>query len=188
MKTALVFLLSFLVSYSVNAAVLEKPNIPSNIREISKIKTGKALEAKDVPVRVQSVQFGEVLWNGAPHLAAGVSFTKEIDPASVQQNYNIRLLKEENGFWVDVSTQGNVVKIMQKHISWLSGVPLETGSYRIHLRGTIKDKFGLFLDCNNDGIGEGGNLPAYDSQIYNAVVEDPGDNNSGLLELIPQTH
>jgi len=186
MKTALLFLLSFLVCYPVHAVVLEKPNIPSNIRELSKIKTGKALEAKDVPVRVQSVQFGEVLWNGAPHLAAGVIFTKEIDAASVQQNHNIRLLKEENGFWVDVSTQGNVVKIMQKHISWLSGASLETGSYRIHLRGTIKDKDGLYLDCNNDGTGEGGNLPAYDSQIYNAAVTELGETNSGLLELIQQ--
>jgi len=186
MKTTLVFLLVILMCHSINAAVLQRPNIPSNIQEISKIKTGKALEANDVPVRVQSVQFDEVSWNGTHHLAVGVIFTKEIDPASVQQNLNIRLLKEENGFWVDVSTQGNVVRIMQKHISWLSGAPLETGSYRIHLRGTIKDKNGLYLDCNNDGIGEGGNLPAYDSQIYSAEATDHEDTNSGMLELIPK--
>jgi len=186
MKRILFFVFSVAICSQAYAWVLEKPKVPEHVREVSKIKTGKALEAKNVPVRVQSVQFGNVSYNGEPHLAAGIIFTKEIDAATVKQNNNIRLLKQENGFWVDVSTQGNIVRIMTKHITWLSGAALEAGAYRMHLRGTIKDTDGLYLDCNNDGSGEGGNLPAYDSPIHNVPVGDIEEESSGMLELIPQ--
>lgn len=188
MKRLLVLLLislaGWLPAYGVE---MQKPVIPENMKGITKIKTGKALGARDVPVRVARVEFREVDLNGEKHLAAGVVFTKEIDSSTVQQNSNIRLLRQENGFWVDAATQGNVVRIMQNSISWLSGASLQSGAYRMHLRGTIKDIDGLYLDCNNDGVGEGGKLPAYDSVVYTAVVGEPGDNNSGMLELIPQS-
>lgn len=32
----------------------------------------------------------------------------------------------------------------------------------------MKSADGVFLDCNGDGIGERGNLPAYESQIFQA--------------------
>lgn len=161
---------------------LERIKVPDRVRQLSPIKTGKALEARDVPVRVKDVQFTQVEYNGETHLAAGVVFTKPIEAATVQPNVNIRLLKEQNGYWVDVSTQDNVVRIMPKHISWLSGAVLESGSYRMHLRGTIRDTDGLYLDCNNDGVGERGNLPAYDSPIH--TVEIRNLEETGLLPLI----
>ena len=186
MSKILLCILTIAACFPAYAQVLEKPKIPEHLQDMSKMKIGKSSGAKNVPVRVQSVQFGNVAYNGEQHLAAAVIFTKEIDGATVKQNNNIRLLKQENGFWVDVSTQGNVVRIMPKHITWLSGAAAEAGSYRMHLRGTIKDTDGLYLDCNNDGVGEGGNLPAYDSQIYNVVNTDIEEENSGMLELIQQ--
>lgn len=180
--TYLVMLMLLACCSAAHGLEVERIRVPDRIRQISPIKTGKALEAKDVPVRVKDVQFTEVEYNGETHLAAGVVFTKSIEAATVQPNVNIRLLKEQNGFWVDVSTQNNVVRIMPKHISWLSGAPLESGSYRMHLRGTIRDTDGLYLDCNNDGVGERGNLPAYDSPIHSVEIRNLEE--SGLLPLI----
>ncbi len=40
----------------------------------------------------------------------------------------------------------------------------------MHLRGTIKSADGVFLDCNGDGKGEGGSLPAYESQLYQLEI------------------
>lgn len=185
MRMILLFVVSVVISYPSYSWALEKQKMPEHVQELSRSKFGKALEAKNVPVRVKSVQFGNVPYNGEPHLAVGIVFTKEIDAATVQPNTNIRLMKQENGFWVDLATQGNTVRIMAKHITWLSGAALTAGSYRMHLRGTIKDTDGLYLDCNNDGVGEGGHLPAYDSPIHTVAVDDTADD-SGLLELIPQ--
>lgn len=115
MKKVILIVLLLLLCSIAHAKTSERKAIKSNIREISKIKTGNiALKVKDVPVRGQSVQFGEVQVDGELHLAAGIIFTKEIDAATVNQTQNLRLLREENGFWVDVSPQGNVVRIMPK--------------------------------------------------------------------------
>jgi len=133
-------------------------------------KPAKVKQPTLQPFQVQSVQFQEVQHAGATRLAVAVIFNKEIDPASVQQNVNIRLLrKNEQHFWVDASTQGNIVNVRPNHITWLSGAPLESAVYIMHLRGTLKSKDGLYLDCNKDGKGEGGSLPAYESQMYDAV-------------------
>jgi hypothetical protein len=146
-------------------------------KDNAKIKSIKGARTAPQPFRVQRVQFQKVQHDGTTRLAVGVIFNKEIDPATVQENVNIRLLrKNEQHFWVDASTQGNVVNVRPTFITWLSGTQLETGVYIMHLRGTIKSRDGLYLDCNGDGRGEGGNLPAYESQMYNAVV--------GLLEEI----
>lgn len=183
----LFMLVIFLSScYPVHGEEMERINPPRYVDKIPRVMTGKALEARDVPVRVKSVEFEEVEYNGAIHLAAGVIFTKTIDSSTVQPNVNIRLLKEQNGFWVDVSTQNNVVRIMPKHVTWLAGVSLESGVYRMHLRGTIQDVDGLYLDCNNDGVGERGNLPAYDSPVYTVVLRDLEEMESGLLRILQQ--
>ena len=50
----------------------------------------------------------------------------------------------------------------------------------MHLRGTIKSTDGVFLDCNGDGVGEGGKLPAYESQPYQATVNE-------LLDIDPDS-
>ena len=119
------------------------------------------------PFRVTSVQFNTVSINSQTRVVAAVIFNKNINAATVQQNLNIRLLKKnENHFWVDASTQNNTLQVRPNSIVWQSGAPLENGYYVMHLRGTIKSQDGLYLDCNGDGVGEGGNLPAFESQIY----------------------
>lgn len=81
---------------------------------------------------------------------------------------NDRLLTQNsNNFWVDASTQNNIVRIRPNFITWVCGLPLqEDGTYKMHLRGTIRSKDGQYLDCNGDGKGEGGSLTAYESQTY----------------------
>ncbi len=139
------------------------------------IKNPKGATVVPGAFQVQQVKFEEISLNGVPHLSAAVIFNKEIDASTVRQNNNIRLLKKnENHFWVDASTRGNIVRIRPNFITWVSGAPLVTGVYIMHLRGTIKSRDGIFLDCDKDGKGEGGNLPAYESQMYNAVVRPLG--------------
>ena len=158
-------------------------------KDNAKIKSTKGVKAAPQPFRVQNVQFQKVQHDGTTRLAVGVVFNKEIDPATVQQNVNIRLLrKNEQHVWVDASTQGNVVNVRPTFITWLSGAQLETGVYIMHLRGTIKSKDGLYLDCNGDGKGEGGNLPAYESQMYNAIVQTLAPiENTDKLDRIKKT-
>ncbi len=131
--------------------------------------------------RVKEVKFERVLINNQEHLAAAVIFNKNIDAATVQQNSNIRLLKQDsNNFWVDASTQNNNVNIRPNFITWLSGAPIEAGAlYKMHLRGTIHSTDGVSLDCDGDGTGEGGQLPAYESQTYQA----PGIILEGIEDL-----
>lgn len=126
--------------------------------------------------RVKEVRFEKILINNQEHLVSAVIFNKNVDPATVQQNTNIRLLKRNsNNYWVDASTQNNTVNIRPNFITWVSGAPIEAaGQYKMHLRGTIKSIDGQYLDCNGDGKGEGGALPPYESQTYSAP---------GLLDL-----
>ena len=119
------------------------------------------------PFRVKEVKFETVAMDNRNHLVAAVIFNRNVDASTVQENVNIRLLtKNENNFWVDASTQNNTVNVRPNIITWVSGAPLTNSVYILHLRGTIKSTDGVFLDCDGDGKGEGGNLPAYESQMY----------------------
>ncbi len=141
----------------------------------------KGVKVKPGPFRVISVQFQEMSHNNQSFLAAAILFNKDVDPASIQQNVNIRLLKKnENHFWLDASTQNNTVRTIYHGITWASGAPLENGYYVMHLRGTLKSKDGIFLDCDGDGTGEGGALPPYESQIYQVNNPEPG-----LIDIDP---
>ena len=145
-------------------------------------KSTKGAVAVPGPFRVKQVIFREVTVDNKTYLAAGVIFSRNIDAATVQPNVNIRLLqKNENNFWVDASTQDNTVRINPSSIAWLCGAPLETGYYRMHLRGTVKSADGVYLDCDGDGKGEGGKLPAYESQLYHAVVQSIPE-----IQLVPK--
>ncbi len=147
--------------------------------------------AKVVPgsFKVVKVTFKKVPINNKTHLAAAVVFNKNINASTVKENVNFRMLKKnENHYWVDASTQNNIVRIRPNFITWVCGAPLKTGVYIMHLRGTIKSADGIYLDCNGDGKGEGGNLPAYESQMYQAQVReleeiDP-DRIDGLLDQL----
>ena len=136
-------------------------------------KSIKGAKAVPGPFRVKNVTFKEVVLNNKRHLVAAVVFNRNVDATTVQQNGNIRLIrKNENHFWVDASTQNNTVRIRPNFITWVCGAELETGYYKMLLRGTIKSHDGVYLDCDGDGKGEGGSLPAFESQLYHAVVRD----------------
>ncbi len=150
-------------------------------KAVIKPKVHKAVKAKEAMTimnafRVKQVKFNTISMNNQTHLVAAVIFNKNINAATVQQNTNIRLLKKnQNNFWVDASTQNNTVQIRPNFITWVCGAPIEpNGIYKMHLRGTIKSTDGQYLDCNGDGKGEGGYLPAYESQTYRAL---------GMLQL-----
>lgn len=146
------------------------------------LKPGKAVIKPKVPkatprkmtvsnvFKVNQVRFERIVINNQEHLAAAVIFNKNIDAATVMQNSNIRLLKQNaSNFWVDASTQNNTVNIRPNFITWVCGAPIEAGVlYKMHLRGTIKSTDGIQLDCNGDGKGEGGQWPPYESQTYRA--------------------
>jgi hypothetical protein len=166
----ILLLVCLTLALSVPASGESKPK-PAGTNSIVQ-RPAKGTLTKPVIFQVNQVMFNEVHMNNKTYLAVGVIFNRNIDATSVRQNYNIRLLKKnKSNLWVDASTQNNTVRINLNSISWLSGAPLETGDYRLHLRGTLKSTDGIYLDCNGDGKGEGGNLPAYESQIYHAEVQ-----------------
>ena len=183
----LVFFCLLPITSTVVCALEKKPAIsprqfvsPRGV--VPKLKKGALV--KPVPLRVTSVQFSTVTINNQSHLVAGVIFNKRIATVTVMQNANIRLLKKNaNHFWVDASTQNNIVRVTPNAISWVSGAPLENGYYVMHLRGTIKSEDGLFLDCNGDGVGEGGNLPPYESQIHQVTNVIPARENGFEIDL-----
>lgn len=160
------------------------------------VKHAKPLPASTkgvkVPVsdvfKVQNVTFKTISLNNKTHLVAGIVFNKHIDASSVVQNVNIRMLrKNEQHFWLDASTQNNIVRIRQNTITWVCGKPLESSVYVMHLRGTMKSSDGVSLDCNGDGKGEGGSLPAFESQLYqSSLIPQHKDLDSILGELRDQ--
>lgn len=170
-------------SLSAFAESAPRPESSKAVRATQNIpKSTKGVVAVPGPFRVKQVIFKKMSVNNKTYLAAGVIFSRNVDPSSVKQNVNIRLLrKNENNFWVDASTQNNTVRINPSSIAWLCGAPLENGYYCMHLRGTIKSTDGVYLDCDGDGKGEGGNLPAYESQLYHAVIKTIPE-----IELIPR--
>ena len=147
-------------------------------------KSTKGIKVLPGPFRVKQVIFNTVVNNNQTYLAAAVIFNRNLDKASVQKGINIRMIKKnENNFWVDASSQ-NTVRINPNSIVWLSGTPLETGYYKMHLRGTLKSADGIYLDCNGDGKGEGGYLPAYESQLYYAKVLEKKNSSPELEQMV----
>lgn len=132
----------------------------------------KGANIKPGPFRVISVSFKEITVQNAKRLVAAVVFNRNVDAATVLPNNNIRLLKKnQNHQWVDAATQNNTVNVRPNFVTWVSGAALEPGVYIMHLRGTIKSRDGIYLDCNGDGKGEGGALPAYQSQMYQVTAD-----------------
>ena len=133
-------------------------------------KSTKGITVLPGPFRVNKVIFKQVTYNNKTYLAAGVFFNRNLDKASVQKGINISMItKNENNFWVNASSQ-NTIRINPDSIIWTCGTPLKTGYYKMYLKGTLKSADGIYLDCNGDGKGEGGYLPAYESQLYYARV------------------
>ena len=117
--------------------------------------------------RIGKVTFQEVLNNNQKYLAVAVEFNHPVDRSSIVPGNNFRLMKENNGFWVDAyPLAGSNLRVVNNVVTWIMGTPAVDGNHRLHARGTIRDTSGAYLDCNNDGIAEMGNLPAYDSQVY----------------------
>ncbi len=194
----LVFTLSLalMAAFSLTAAMAtsQKTLTPDANRQIAgpkgHIPSTKGATATPRPFQVSAVTFRAVEIDGQTRLAAAVVFNQAVDPASVDENVNIRLLRKDAGHrWVDASRHGNALRIGPDFITWVSGARLETGDYIMHLRGTLRSVSGLSLDCDGDGKGEGGYLPAYESSMYRAVVNDAGGRREGtgrLLETIEE--
>lgn len=147
----------------------------------------KSKKVKQVPgvFRVKHVTFKTIILNGKKHLSAAIVFNKNINASTVKENNNIRMLrKNEQHAWLDASTQNNVVRVRPNFITWVCGKPLKDGVYVMHLRGTIKSTDGIFLDCNGDGKGEGGSLPAYESKLYLSPLHPPRDLEEADSERI----
>lgn len=154
-------------------------NTPSKVKQF-KPATAKGAKIKPGPFRVNKVEFKEITVNGQQRLAAAVVFNRNVAKASVKPNVNIRLLiKNSNHQWVDVATQNNKVNVRPNFVTWVSGAPLLPGFYIMHLRGTIKSADGVYLDCNGDGKGEGGNLPPFESQMHEV-------KEGGLIRIDPE--
>ena len=150
---------------------LEDQETAPNVKQLMR-KNVKGATIKPGPFRVKSVTFKEMTINNQKRLVAAVVFNRNVNAVTVHPNNNIRLLKKnENHFWVDVTTQNNKVNVRPNFVTWVSGAPLEPGIYIMHLRGTIKSADGIYLDCNGDGKGEGGSLPAYQSQMYQVAAD-----------------
>ena len=184
---ATVVLLCYVVALSTPAFTTEKEApLSSNTATGVKERIPKSLKgAKVVPgaFRIQKVTFKTVVLNNKTHLVAAVVFNRNVDASTVQENVNIRMLKKnDNNFWVDASTQNNIVRVKPSFVTWVCGEPLEKGIYKMYLRGTIKSADGVFLDCNGDGIGEGGNLPAYESQLYQSPIKDLENIDPEVIE------
>ncbi len=168
-----IILLCFVMSFSTFAFAKAKPrsispqkNVKANTIAPAKIKGAKVVSGPG-PFIVQNVTFKLVPINGKSHLAAALVFNKNIDKSTVKEGLNIRLLrKNQQHFWLDASTQNNNVRIGPNFITWLCGKPIDNAVYVIHLRGTIRSSDGIYLDCDGDGKGEGGSLPAYESKLY----------------------
>ena len=172
--------------------VFAKSNVSSAISKKT-VKPARTIPAatkgvKYVPgvFKVQNVTFKTVSLNNKTHLAAAIVFNKNINASTVVQNVNIRMLKKnEQHFWLDASTQNNIVRVRPNFITWVCGKPLESGGvYVMHLRGTIKSSDGVFLDCNGDGKGEGGALPAYESKLYQSTLTPIDPANEALVEKL----
>jgi len=130
-----------------------------------------ATAAEKIPRRpdsfqVRKVEFRQVQVEGRARLAVLIEFNREVDPGSIRHGVNLRVLRHDNGFWVDAFPSGSRYEVTDRFIDWVAGAPIDPGVFKVHLRGTIKDVGGNFLDCNYDGQGEGGNLPAYESETY----------------------
>ena len=134
---------------------------------------GKGAVAVPGAFRVKTVLFKKVSINNVFRLAAAVIFNRNLNPSTVMENGNIRMIKKnENHFWVDASTQNNAVRIGSHFITWVSGATLTSGFYKMILRGTIESSDGVYLDCDGDGKGEGGYLPAYESPLFEARINE----------------
>ncbi len=130
------------------------------------LSSGKVTLAP-VSFRVKKVTFKEVVGNGSKYLAAAVEFNQKVKADSIAKGVNHRVLRFDNGSWVDAYPSGNTnIRVLGKFITWASTVPISPGEYKVHLRGTIKNTNGDFLDCDKDGKGEGGYLPPYESAVY----------------------
>ncbi len=169
LKTLILIFCIFFLSLPVSAKSKSvSTDSQSNIKPVTAKPEQKTnFTVTPSPFKVQSVTFKPMAYQGGTHLVAAVVFNRNLDKSSVRVNNNIRLLKKDDQhFWRDASTQNNIIRIRPNFITWICGKPLDDKVYVMHLRGTIKSADGVYLDCNGDGKGEGGNLPAYESSLY----------------------
>ncbi len=178
--TLICFLLATCSFLFITTAQSKSSNNSKNYQNFQQAKPSKKVTLAPISFRVKKVTFKEIPVNQQTHIAVIIEFNKPVDASSVATGTNCRVLKENNGFWVDAyPTAGSNLRVVDRFVTWTMGSPINTNDlHKVHLRGTIKATAGEYLDCNNDGKGEGGSLPAYNSQIYRPMVT--------ILEPIPK--
>ncbi len=135
------------------------------------LMTPKEMQAhlESLSFRVVQVIFREDTYQGQKHLTFLIEFNHRVDESSIN-GVNFRLLKEISdnpGFWNNAyPSSAMVMRVQDRYIAAGSLSPLTDGNYKVHLRGTIKNDKGAFLDCDADGTPEGGYLPPYESSTY----------------------
>ncbi len=168
MKKIMVFIVGFcLVSVVVFAASdrISKKSQSFHRNSVT-VKNTKVKLLQSFRVNSSSIRFLTI--DKKLYLTAGVKFNKTPDTSTINQGMNFRILyRDSNGFWRDAFNTDGIITRIGNTIKWQSPTPGSEGSYKIHLRGTIRDLNGEELDCNNDGKGEGGSLPAYESAQVN---------------------
>ena len=100
-----VIVLCFIFGVSVLAfgEAQKNPYLPNAVKSANKFlpQAIKGAQVVPGPFVVQSVQFSTIVVNNRTHLVAAVMFNRNVDASSIQENVNIRLLKQkENNFWV----------------------------------------------------------------------------------------
>ncbi len=132
--------------------------------------------------RVLFVKFITGMYQGSEHLAVGIQFNHSIDRDSITP-VNLRVLKEVNGTWYDAFPSSATTMIFgNNYINILFTTPVTEGNYKVHLRGTIQNMAGEFLDCDKDGHPEGGDLPPFESQVFTYQAPDRSELGTSIAE------
>jgi hypothetical protein len=108
---------------------------------------------------------------GIGRFQAQITFNADVDPASIAFGTNFRILvRNMDGFWLDAYPQGGDLQVNGRQLIWTSQGHVIEGTQKLHLRGTIQNLGGDYLDCDGDGQPEGGSLPPYESETINIAI------------------
>jgi hypothetical protein len=157
------------------ATLMADPQIPESEGAEQQTKTmlaRKIVLAQEESFQVVNLSIGYVVLDDNLHFKIIVDFNKNIDLSHIHFGNNVRwLVKDVNGNYIDAYPEGGHLQVEGKQLIWTSKSPAIQGSQKLLLKGTLKSVDGKYLDCDGDGDGEGGNLPTYESIVYDLSIE-----------------
>ncbi|MCP4653629.1 MAG: hypothetical protein GY858_09665 [Candidatus Omnitrophica bacterium] len=125
----------------------------------------------NVSFQVINSSFNYVVVGNVSAMKIDINFNKNVDQSSINWGHNFRVLRRgQDGFWRDSYQDPGTMQVSGSHITWQSNGWANEGPHKLHLGGTLKGTGGQFLDCDNDGKGEGGYPPPYESEIFYCVL------------------